>query len=285
MERINISELSKAYEEPRGYSTKYWVTSPTKRLIKYNDVTSPDADVMESLAATILNSLHIDSVNARLGINTNGSQIDSLGITDPNCCIIDSFLVDDADVTISLTHNKWARTSANDEQKNIDRCFYRVFSIFGNLMGISENEIAMMKGQYIRMVFGDCIIDNEDRRLKNIEAIYNERRFCYRLAPSFDNALAFNAFNIGSNEGYCYIGNQEFPAYSIIDYIMQHHYPIVDDVVQNLDYLASQGIESILLEYSNEIAPDKSEFIYDYVKSTNEKVQSCMPFNAHKKRR
>lgn len=135
------------------------------------------------------------------------------------------------------------------------------------------------------MVFGDCIIDNEDRRLKNIEAIYNERRFCYRLAPSFDNALAFNAFNIGSNEGYCYIGNQEFPVYSIIDYIMQHHYPIVDDVVQNLDYLASQGIESILSEYNNEIAPEKSEFIYDYVKSTNEKVQSCMPFNAHKKRR
>ncbi len=239
---------------------------------------------MESLAATILNSLHIDSVNARLGINTNSKQLEALGITNPNCCIIDSFLIDEADVTISLTHHNWVKAKNTDEQKSISICFYKMFTIFSDLMGITEADLEAMKTQYIRMVFGDCIIDNEDRRLKNIEAIYNERTFSYRLAPAFDNALAFNAFNIGDTDGFCFIGNQEFPVTSIINYIINHHYSEVADIIENLEYLQAGGLEAILSQYKDEITSDKAMFICDYITNINEKVYESKQLDSQRKR-
>ena len=43
-----------------------------------------------------------------------------------------------------------------------------------DLKGIKEEDLKQMKVDYIRMVLGDCIIDNEDRRLKNIETFFSK---------------------------------------------------------------------------------------------------------------
>ena len=126
------------------------------------------------------------------------------------------------------------------------------------------------------MVFGDCILDNEDRRLKNIESIFNEKTGSYRLAPSFDNGLAFNAFNIGDTEGYCYIGNQEFPVRSIIEYIIKHHQEEVSDIIESLDILANTKIEEIIITYQEEIPQEKLLYIYNYITNINGLVKETL---------
>ncbi len=270
MERIDVTDLTKTGEEPRGFSEKYWINDGIDKLVKYNSSVCVDSDVMESLSTTIFNALHIDVVNVALGYN-------STCVDEQHCCIVDSFLTDKADISINLLNYKWPKVNTNDQQKNISSCFYKMFSIFGNLMGMNSESLELMKSQYIRMILGDCIIDNEDRRLKNLEAIYNEKAFSYRLAPAFDNALAFNAFNIGGAEGYCFIGNQEFLAEDIITYILGHYYPIVEDITQNLDYLAEHQMGDILNEYGDVIPLEKSLFIYKYIEGTNEFIKASTP--------
>ncbi len=276
MERININKFRIYGDEPRGYSDKYWVIDDKKKLVKYNGATCPDQDVMEHISYTILTHLGIKCVKVGLGYNSEEEALKQMNLDDPRCCIIDSFLEEPADVTINLLNNTWVKPNINDEQKNISSCFYKVFNIFNNLAGIKEDDFNQMKKDYIRMVFGDCILDNEDRRLKNIESIFNEKTGSYHLAPSFDNGLAFNAFNIGDTEGYCYIGNQEFPVSSLIEYIITHYKNEVADIIENLDTLANTQIEEIIKNYQEEIPQEKLLYIYNYITNVNELVKATL---------
>lgn len=276
MERININKFRIIGEEPRGYSDKYWVQGEKKKLVKYNGPTCKDQDLMEYISYIFLSKLGINCVKVELGYNPTEETLNQMKVKDPNCCIIDSFLEDNADVTIGLVNNVWARSTTEDEQKKISGCFCKMFGIFNNLSGITAEDLEQMKSDYIRMVLGDCIIDNEDRRLKNIDTIYNEQTGSYRLAPSFDNGLAFNAFNIGSTEGYCHIGNQEFPASSIIEYIINHHLDKVSDIIENLDILATKDIEEIIKNHSDGISKEKLLFIYDYITNINAIIKNAL---------
>lgn len=269
MERVDVAQFSQLHEEPRGYSTKYWIYDEFERLVKYNGPGYFDGDVMESLAANILNCLHIDTVNVHLGYNSNKEELLARKIDNPNCCIIDSFLIDPADVAIDLFGYRIAKVNTGNMYKDISCCFQKMFYVFRQLMNISEQSVQSMCDNYVRMILGDCIIDNEDHRIKNIEAIYNEREFAYRLAPSFDNALAFNACNIGADEGYCYIGNQAFPAKDIINYIVKNHFSIVKDIIDNLDYLVNGQLYNVLENYNDELSEEKIRFIYDYLNDIN----------------
>lgn len=276
MERININKFRIISEEPRGYSDKYWVIDGQKKLIKYNGSVCKDQDVMESISSIILKHLGIKCVSVKLGYNPVPEALKQMNIETPNCCIIDSFLESSADVTINLLNNPWPKTNTSDEQKNISSSFYKIFKIFESLMGIKEEDLKQMKIDYIRMVLGDCIIDNEDRRLKNIEAIYNEKTATYRLAPSFDNGLAFNAFNIGDTEGYCYIGNQEFPVSSIIEYIVNHYLEEVEDIIQNLELLIQNQLEQIISTYGQLISTEKLTYIYEYLNAINQTIKETI---------
>ncbi|MCI9110781.1 MAG: hypothetical protein HFH47_03085 [Bacilli bacterium] len=276
MERINISNFKIISEEPRGYSDKYWVIDGQKKLIKYNGSVCKDQDVMECISSIILKHLGIKCVNVKLGYNPVSEVLKQMNIESRNCCIIDSFLENPADVTINLLNNPWPKKVNSDEQKNISSCFYKLFKIFEDLKGIKEEDLKQMKVDYIRMVLGDCIIDNEDRRLKNIEAIYNEKNATYRLAPSFDNGLAFNAFNIGDTEGYCYIGNQEFPVASIIEYIIKHYLEEVEDIIRNLELLIQNNLEQIISTYGQLISPEKLVYIYDYLNEVNQMIKETI---------
>lgn len=268
MDRIDVSNLTKQLEESRGFSDKYWVNNNgIKQLIKYNGPTFEDQDVMECLAADILNRLNINTVNVSLGYNQNAAN-------NPYCCIVDNFLTSPADKSINLANSEWVKVSTTDEQKKISIYFYKLFAIFMQLPNINEQDLNSMKRDYVRMLFGDCIIDNEDRRLKNIEAIYNENDSSYRLAPSFDNGLAFNAFAIGDVEGYCHLGNELFAVDSLTKYIMTHFLDEVSDIIENLDNLINNDLETLICKYGDEISKEKLTFIYDYLTSINEKIKN-----------
>ena len=292
MERVDITDLEIILPEHRGYNIKYWVFADKEKLVKYNSRVSPDADVMEMLAAEILKLLGIETVNVTLGQNTNQKLIKVLKLDNGNCAVIDSFLTDKADVTINLLYNEWVQVKTSDVQINISSCFYKMFSIFSSLNSITSEDLEGMKRDYIRMVFGDCLIGNEDRRLKNIEAIFNERTFSYRLAPSFDNALAFNAYDVSAkkgidnkeenheinfNEVYCYIGNQAFAVSEIITYIINHYYNEVTDIIDSLNNTQDIDIVFLLKDYLEELPSDKVEYIFEYLRQvrdyTNTKVR------------
>lgn len=276
MERIDVSTFRIISEEPRGYSDKYWINDDKKKLVKYNGSTCLDQDIMEYISCILLNELGINCVKVILGYNPNKEALSRMDTKDPNCCIIDSFLENKAEVAISLANSQWVKIETDDEQKKISSCFYKMFRIFENLSEIKPEDLSQMKTNYIRTIFGDCIIDNEDRRLKNIETIYNEQTRSYHLAPSFDNGLAFNAFNIGDTEGYCYIGNQEFSVSSIIEYIVQHHLEEVSDIIENLDIFVTTKIEDFIKSCKNEIPQNKLLYIYEYIINANKLIKNAL---------
>ena len=282
MLRKDITDLPIIFNEPRGYSIKYWVFDGNEKLIKYNNSASPDADVMEMLAMELLNCLNIDTVKVSLGENKDKAMLEELGIDNGNCAIIDTFLTDRADIVINLLYNKFSIVNTNDIQKNISSCFYKMFHIFSGLMNIKADDLEKIKKNYVRMVFGDCLIDNEDRRLKNIEVVFNERTFAYHLAPSFDNALAFNSYNIGASEGYCYVGNQSFPVSELITYIINHYFNDVKDIIEKLNNLDDIDIVRILSEYLDELPKEKVVYIFSYLKEITELVNNAV-LNRNKK--
>ena len=138
MERTDIAKLIKTADEPRGFSSKYWVDDGTKKLIKYNNPTFQDGDVMESLAANVLNCLKVDVVNVHLGYNSDNEFLEKENISSPNCCIVDNFLTKPGDVSISLMGYRIPKVNTGNEQKNISSCFYKVFNMFDSLPNIDE---------------------------------------------------------------------------------------------------------------------------------------------------
>ena len=284
MERKDVTDLDIISIEPRGYNFKYWVFDGIKKIIKYNSPINPDADIMEMLAMNLLKLLKIDTINVTLGENKDANMLQKLGVDDGNCAVIDTFLTDEADIVVNLLYNKWVKVKTNDVQKEISSCFYKMFTIFSNLMNIRADDLENMKRSYIRMVFGDCLIDNEDRRLKNIEAIFNEKTFSYRLAPSFDNSLAFNAYNIGAKEGYCYIGNQAFAVNDLIKYIITHYYKDVEDIIDVLLNLEDIDIVRLLKDYLDVLPKEKVVYIFEYLSDMKTLVNNIILDNNKIKR-
>lgn len=262
MERIDISDKTQVSPEPRGYSDKYWIKN---RLVKYNCKTYPDADLMESISAEILKLLNINTVNVGLGINYNFKlyKFDS-----EKCCIVDNFLTNEGDVTYDLS-TEWVTNVSNNVDKCIRNSFYKMFQKFNNpLMAISDEEILEVQKNYIRMILGDCIINNEDRRIKNVCLIYNENNLSYRLAPSFDNALAFHSFLLQNQVPVCCIGEQYFEVKDVIRYIINTYYKDVVDILENLD-ICTNKLDFLLDKYKEEISEEKLLFIYQYIIDIN----------------
>ncbi|MBQ9011087.1 MAG: hypothetical protein IJ093_00345 [Bacilli bacterium] len=282
MERKDVSNLYKKSEEPRGYSAKYWINDGTDKLVKYNNPACPDSDVMESLSSNILKLLNIPVVNVWLGYNRSEEEIKELDLTDNRCAIIESFLTQKGDIVYSLPQT-WSKIESNNIEKQIRTCFFKVTSMFDRFFGNDEVNKAKMKTDYIRQIFGDCIIGNEDRRINNIGVIYNEKSHDYRLAPSFDNALAFSAYNIGSDEEYCYIGNQEFEIKDVLDYLTTHYYEHIEDLIMNfIEIVDSGSIDILLNNYKDEIESKKLEYISTSLKNKKEFIQNRITKNKSK---
>ena len=267
MERIDISNLAKICEEPRGHGLKYWVYDDGAKLVKFNGPMCRDCDVMESIASVILRLVGIDAVDVELGQTFDKNVVNKYSLDDNRCCLVPSFLTLEGDTLCDLPH-RWPKVKTSDQMKNISSCFYKMFSGFTNLMGNTPENIENMKRDYVRQVFGDCIVQNEDRALRNIGIIYNEKYCNYRLAPSFDNGLAFANYQFISDEPLCFVGNQNFPSSLIIEYIIKNHLDYVDDIIVKLGELSSFGIDIVADNYKGEIPMGKLDYICDSIKDT-----------------
>ena len=268
MNRIDVAQFPIKKEELKGYSTKYWIDDNKPKLVKYNEPTCKDGDIMESLSSEILKNVGVAAVNVTLGYNSNDQMLKSLNLDDSHCALIDSFLNDD-EVSCNINTNI-PKVKTPDVQKNISSAFYKTFNLLNNLPDITNEDKEKLKTDYIRLVYGDIIINNEDRHLKNVEIIYNPKNNSYKLAPSFDNAQGFNAYSIGAEDGYAYVGNQDFPNEEIITYIVNHYYDETHDIMENLDYLMTNEIGNILGKYTDDLEPEKMKFIYTYMDNINQ---------------
>lgn len=105
MERIDVTNLKILSSEPRGYNVKYWVNDGKKKLVKYNSLMSPDADIMEKLASEILKKLDVETIDVELGENNNQLLLKVLKLDSGDCAVIDTFLTDEADIVVNLLYN------------------------------------------------------------------------------------------------------------------------------------------------------------------------------------
>ncbi len=250
MKRVNVKTYPIIGEEPRGTNEKFWIkTENGNKLVKFNSQIYPDMDIMEAISAQILNELGIDCVEVELGKNM-----------DQKCCIVKSFLEDEADILQEIDQ-PFRKRNITDLNRDILMCFGQVFGIFYKL-NIPEEECQALNRSYIRKTFGDCLIGNEDGKLKNTGLIFNERNLKYRLTPSFDNGLAFHAYIYNSLQSVCHIGNQEFYTEDILKYIISNNYDDVSDIIEKfvqMDYY------KIIQPYQHELEKEKQEYIIDYL--------------------
>lgn len=267
MKRKDVAHIPKIFDEPRGTNDKYWVNdNGINKLVKYNSEIYKDLDVMESLASTILKKIGIDCVNVTLGYNS---------INGKNCCLIDSFL-NEAEVLHELDIN-WSNRQVTDINSDISMSFGKVFGIFYKLNGISEQELNALIKQYIRKTLGDCIIGNEDGKLKNTGLIFNEKTLKYRLTPSFDNGLAFHNYIFEKDfKAVCYIGNQCFEAVDVLSYILNFAYDKVSDIVDNSQTLINDDYLEIINMYNSELEPKKYDYIISYLTTINKVINSIL---------
>jgi len=268
--RIDISNYPVFLPEKRGSTdNNYWIFDQTKKiakLIKNSNVDSiihRDQDVIEKLSSDILSYLKIKCMNVKLGYN-NGK----------NCCILDNFLTEVDSLYDIKGVFEFVEVDSGDIMDDIDNCFTQMFWNFADKQyEISDIELEEMRKDYVRIVFGDCILSNYDRHTGNVAIIYNEREKWFRLAPSYDNANSF----LGSDllvKYECRIGNQSFKMGNVLTYILQNHYKYVEDIISSLDTLVAENLIFIIGKYKGEISPDKQQYIMNYVNTINEIVQS-----------
>ncbi|MEG2322561.1 MAG: hypothetical protein RSB71_03680 [Bacilli bacterium] len=252
MQRKDISLFKPISEEPRGFTKKYWISDEINKLVKYNNDFYKDQDVMEKLASVILNCLDINVVKVELGKSLIG-----------NCCLIDTFLNDDE--VLYEVDGFWAIVESNNVNADIATSFSKVFYKFSKLYNVKKDELENIKKDYIRLILGDCLIGNEDRKLKNVALIFNERTKVYRLAPSFDNALAFHAYNLLDKEAVAYIGNQYFNVTDVMKYLYDNYLDIVEPIMDKVDNFVDNTLVNLLSGL--EIDQAKKEYIINYMEN------------------
>ena len=268
--RKDVSAFPIFMPEKRGSTNDiYWIfdqITKTSKLIKNNDVESiihKEQDVIEKLASDILKYLKIKCMNVELGTN-NGK----------NCCILDNFLTEADSLYDIKGVFDFVEVNSGDIMDDIDNCFTQMFWNFADKQyEISNLELEEMRKDYVRIIFGDCILSNYDRHSGNVAVIYNEQEEWFRLAPSYDNANSFIGCDLPINYE-CRIGNQNFKMGSVLIYILQNHYEYIEDIVSQLDDLVAEDLFYIIGDYNGEINPDKQQYIFDYISTINEIVQS-----------
>lgn len=252
MKRVNISSFEPIAQEPRGFTKKYWIDSGIHQLIKFNNDLYPDQDIMEKLSCDFLEVLEIPHASVELG--TNGID---------NCCIVNTFLKE-GEVLYEVDY-RWAVRETNDVMSDIGISFSKVFTIFENLYDIDKAQLKQIKEQYITLILGDIILGNEDRKLKNVALIFNEESEKYSLAPAFDNALSFHAFNLNGSDPVCYIGNQYFESKDVIQYMLKYHIDIIGSIIQNLQLKMDFFIQ--ILDNYDELDHKKKSYIIQHLKT------------------
>lgn len=264
MNRIDVSHLDFCKVEPRGRGVyeKFWIQHEgTYKLVKISEGTI-DQDVMEYLSSIILNSIGIPCVKVSLGYDSFSSK---------NCCLVDSFLEKEGDVSYEMVG--WTLKRGKTAKEEIELCLNQVFQKYASLFQISKSDFLAIQESYIRILFGKCITGNFDAKLENIGIIYNEKENSYRLPPSFDNGFSFKDFGPFSYP-ICFIGNQFFDVFQVIDYILDNFYENVKDIISAFEVLMDHQIEDILNQLQTEIPITKRKYILQYLYQVQQEIQT-----------
>lgn len=260
MKRTDITQNGIYMKEPRGNNYQnYWILhNGIKKLVKPNTFKEDDFDIMEKLASDILKYLGIDCTNVELGVSDG-----------KNCCIVETFETESESLYDIIV--KWKNINTGTVYDDIDLCFEQMFSIFKHRFhNISNSNLEQIKKAYVRKILGDCIIDNFDRHLGNLGVLFNEIKREFRLAPSYDNAMAFKGYKIFKTHKCC-IGGQSFKIDDVLFYIVQSYGDIVSDIIYKLNDLKEEKIEEMSSEY--EIDLGKKEYIAKYIRAVSQIVE------------
>lgn len=268
MKRIDITNINSISDEPRGTNEKYWIKYQNLNcLVKFNSDIYSDLDIMEALASDILNEIGIDAVKVKLATSNNN-----------NCCLVASFLEQSSDILLDVDFN-WVNRRDTDVFRNIKMSFGKVFGMFYKLYNISEDNLNELIYQYITKTLGDIIIGNEDGKLRNTGIIFNENSKKYKLAPSFDNGLAFHSFIYNTNDAICHIGNQDFDNLDVLEYIINEYPDLANRIIDNfnnLDYL------KIVNKYQSLLVNGKYDFIISYLDNIKNRIALLHGINKQK---
>lgn len=259
MNRISVVKFAVMRMEPRGIGVKekFWIQQNGKyQLVKISEP-SVDQDIIEFLSSMILKEIGVSCVNVTLGYDN---------YTDKNCCLVDSFLTKEGDVSYEITG--WQFIRRNTMEEELELCVQQVFQKYASLYGITEQDLFKIKRDYIRNLFGKCIINNFDTKLGNVGIIYNEKEDSYRLPPAFDNGCAFKDYN-SFNDPICFVGEQFFSVSLVIDYILEFYYEDVADIIENLSILVDGKLVQLLNSFKEEIVPAKLLYIDHYLRKMN----------------
>lgn len=257
MKRINISLIEQIGTVAKGFTEKYWIEYLKRQyLVKINCELYKDQDYMEYLSSIIFKRMGIPVVNVLL------SSVDN------RCsCMVESYL--EPRLKEVQPEKKWVHGCESDNcEKEISTALFKMKTILSSLNGITEENKRTLENEYLRMLFGDIVINNEERMLKNISIIYDESTKNYSLAPAYDHGLAFHAFSIDQNNPVNYIGNDYFKSEDILNYLLKHHKETIADLVSKL-YLLNGEIKEVIEDNNVEIVPEKKEFIINHINKIN----------------
>lgn len=255
MKRIDISLIEKIGSAAVGFTEKYWIEYlQRKYLVKISGELYADQDYMEYLASLIFKRMGIPVVNVLLA-----------NVNNQDSCLIESYLHRHLEEV--QTNKHWIHVCISDNcEKEISIALYKMNNIFNSLEGISVDNLQELKRDYIRMLFGDVVINNEERMIKNISIIFDQSINKYFLAPAYDHGLAFHAFHAGPENPVNYIGNDYFSTMDVLNYLLKHHYEEIEDLLIKLELLSIE-IERMLTNNSFEIDDDKKIFIIKHIKT------------------
>lgn len=258
MERIEVSDIEYVRTEVRGsgVSEKFWVNH--NGVLKLVKLSGTNQDLMELLSMRILKEVGLSCVDVELCYDKYSNK---------NGCLVTNFLDDEADVLYELLD--WKTIRDKDSETEISLCFDQMFKRYANLYGISSYELENIKRDYVRIIFGKCLIENFDSKLSNIGLIFNERTKIYRLPPSFDNGCAFRSHG-SITKPIVNVGNQIFDIDLVLKFIVENYLPYISDVIPNLELLDEERIIKLMSDLDLDIEIKK--YIINYLLSFKENV-------------
>ena len=124
MNRISVIDLEVIKMEPRGVGVKekFWVQQDgIYKLVKISEP-GVDQDIMEFLSSIILKEIGVSCVDVSLGYDQ---------YTHKNCCLVNSFLTKEGDVSYAMTGWQFVRGKTVEEELEV--CLQQVFQKYAAL--------------------------------------------------------------------------------------------------------------------------------------------------------
>lgn len=263
MNRIDITNIEVLSKEPRGYFNKDWIRLNKKYLVKYNDDIYPDQDIMEKIAMLIHHELGVNTVNVNLikhDIKGNG-------------CMVENFLEEPSEVLIEID-DRMSLIRSDKVNMDISKSFWHVYKKFDVIANENSQETNDLRKSYHKMIMADCLTNNEDRYLRNVGIVYDEKTKQSRLSPSYDNGLSFSSFP-SNREVNCVVANEVFEAKDVMKYLYQYHLDDIKDVVTNYKNNFSNILGKVKL-YENMLSTEKYEHIVEHLVGNYSFIENLM---------